>query len=302
LLIKPIQRDLDKILARVKEFGVPTGISSLDDFIFGYRPGNMIVIGGSSSMGKTSFMTDNIIAAARKVPVGVFSIEMGEQSVVDRMIYNMADVNYHRCQKHKTENEVARLEEAKEELQSMKDIFFAENIDCMYPKYRLDSSSPVDSIEIALDEMYRAGARIFFIDYLQLIRWGGKTESEALRLKEVTGKLHHMTLDYSVPIVLLSQLTKATADRATKKDMDPTPTMSDLRDSGYIINDSDIVILLHRPDYYRKKKEKLDLLEDVTEEAHIIIGKQRNGPTGLIKVDFRAYAMSFSDTNKETLF
>ncbi len=302
--MKPIQSDLDKILSTTKERGISTGIQKLTDFIYGFRKQNLIVEGGSSSMGKTSLMTDHIIAAATDVPVGVFSIEMGTQQIVDRMIYNIADLNYHRCQKSKLPHEIELVEQAKADLKKLHNIYFSESQDCMYPEYTLQKSSPKDSIEVTFNEMYNAGARIFFIDYLQLIRWGSKVESETLRIKEITNKLHQMTIKFDVPIILLSQLTKATADRATKKDLDPTPTLSDLRDSGYIVNDSDIIILIHRPDYYKKKKESLDLLSDATEDAQLIIGKQRNGPTGVITVDFRAYAMSFSDKkgNKDELF
>jgi replicative DNA helicase len=302
--MKPIQSNLEKILSQIREPGISTGISRLDDFIYGFRKKNLIVIGGASSMGKTSLMTDHIIAASKEVGVGVFSIEMGTQQIVDRMVYNLADLNYHRCQKTKTKKEEELLTQAKAELKSLNPIFFSETTNCMYPDWALQKSNPKDSIEVVLSDMYDSGARIFFIDYLQLIRWGSKSESETLRIKEITNKLHSIAVEKDVPIVLLSQLTKAAADRANKKDMDPTPTLSDLRDSGYIINDADTIILIHRPEYYKKKKESLELLDDLSEDAQLIVSKQRNGPTGVVTVTFRSYSMSFRDGkgNKYELF
>lgn len=247
-------------------------------------------------------MTDHIIAASKSVGVGVFSIEMGIQQVVDRMIHNIAGLNYHRCQSNITKDDKDRLEEAMSTLSGYKDIFFTESASCMYPEWMFKKGSPEDSIEIEFQQMIDAGAKIFFLDYLQLVRWGYSSEREDLRIKNITNKFHEMSLKYSVPIVLLSQLTKTTADRATRKE-DPTPTLSDLRDSGYIINDADVIILIHRPEYYKKKKESLELLDDLTEEAEIIIAKQRNGPTGCIHVPFHSYCMSFREnSNSDSLF
>jgi replicative DNA helicase len=146
--------------------------------------------------------------------------------------------------------------------------------------------------------MYDVGVRVFFLDYIQLVRWGFKTESETLRLKEVTNKLHRLALQYDVPIVILSQLTKESANRATKKDQDPTPTISDIRDGGYIINDSDVILLLYRPNMIKTTNKKMELLSDVTEDAQIIIGKGRSGPVGTIYTTFRNYCMSFCRETK----
>lgn len=292
-MLIPIQKNLVKILMTKQEFGIHTGIKNLDEIIHGFRPDNLIVVGGSSSMGKTSLMTDFIIASAHETKCGVFSIEMGTKQVVDRLVFNLADLNYHRCQTKMSQSEKRRYDEAVERLMGLNDIYFSEGADTLYPDWKL-KSPPKDSMEVVFEEMYNNGVRIFFIDYLQLIKWGDRAESETLRLKDITGKLHSLCLKYHVPIILLSQLTKATSDRATKKDQDPTPTISDLRDSGFIINDSDIILLLHRPEYYKKKKE-LDLLMDMSEDAHIIVGKQRNGPTGVVHTTFHAYSMSFRD-------
>jgi replicative DNA helicase len=297
-MIVQINKNLDRILSEETAQGLPTGIAKLDDAIHGYGNGKLITVAASSGVGKTSFMTDGIIAIAGEVPVGIFSIEMGTKAIVDRAVYNIAGLNYHRCKKSKTKNEQKLVESAKQELSLLHDIFFAENCDCMYPQYQLDKSSPADSIELAIREMVKKGVRVIFLDYIQIVRWGFKSESETLRLKEITNKLHSLALTLNIPIVVMCQLTKEAANRATKKDLDPTPQISDIRDGGFIINDSDIILLLYRPDMVKNTKKELDLLADVEEDAEIIIGKGRNGPNGTLKVRFRNYCMSWSDREK----
>jgi replicative DNA helicase len=302
-MIVSINKNLRKILSEEVAMGFSTGILALDEAIHGYQKGKLITVAGSSGTGKTGFMTDNIIAASQVVPVGVFSIEMGTKSVVDRMVYNIAGLNYHRCKKSRTKAEDVRIEEAKKKLASWKDIYFAENTDCMYPDYIL-KNKPIDSIELAMSEMVDNGVQIFFLDYIQQVRWGFKSESETLRLKEITGKLHKAALLYDVPIVMMCQLTKEAANRTTKKDADPVPTISDIRDGGYIINDSDIILLLYRPNMIKTTKEKIELLGDVTEDAQIIVGKGRNGPNGTIETEFRNFCMSWrtKERNNDELF
>jgi replicative DNA helicase len=304
-MIITINKQLSRILDVEDEGnGLPSGISKLDEAIYGYQNGKLITVGAVSGCGKTSFITDNIIAAAGVVPVGIFSIEMGTKAIVDRMIYNIAGLNYHRCRKSRTKKEDHLVQEARQQVEKLNNIFFAENADCLYPQFVLDKSSPKDSIELAIEEMYSQGARIFFIDYVQLIRWGFKAESETLRLKEITNKLHHICLQYNVPIVIACQLTKEAANRAVKKDVDPTPTISDIRDGGFIINDSDLILLLHRPDMVGKTNKEINLLVDATEDAQIIIGKGRSSPAGTIRTDFYSYCMSWKDRekNKDELF
>ncbi len=304
MAIVSINKRLNAILSKSDTMGYYTGIAKLDEAIHGYQKGQVITIAASSDVGKTSFMTDGIIAVAKQVSVGVFSLEMGTKLVVERAVYNIAGLNYHRCKKSKTKAEQGLIEKAKLELANYHDIFFAENCDCMYPEYTLSQKQPEDSIELAMATMYEQGVRAFFLDYIQLVRWGFKTESETLRLKEITNKLHRLALEYDVPIIILSQLTKESANRFTKKESSPIPTISDIRDGGYIINDSDVILLLYRPDLIKNTNKELQLLIDATENAEIIVGKNRNGPTGTLKVQFYAYCMSWTprEKNKEDLF
>jgi len=117
-MIISINKQLTKILSKEQPMGLSTGIPELDESIHGYQKGKLITVAAVSGTGKTSFMCDGIITAANTVPVGVFSIEMGTRSIVDRMVYNIAGLNYHRCKKSRTKSEEQLVEDAKSKLDS----------------------------------------------------------------------------------------------------------------------------------------------------------------------------------------
>jgi replicative DNA helicase len=294
--MKSIQNDLELILSRPVSQGVTTGIKVLDQAIKGLQPGHTIIIAGCSSMGKSSLMRSMILSAAKEVSIGVFAIEGGVYTNVEVMLYSLANLNYHKKGSLDKFDE-QDLKEAKKQLKNLKPIYFDGVANTMYPGWILEREQKENSIEQSIDRMYENGARLFFIDYLQLINWGAKYESETLRIKDLTGKLTNIAITKSVPMVLLAQLNKAVADRAIQKDMDPTPTLNDIRDSGYITNDADEILLLHRPEYFRKKGE-IDLLSNCSEEAQIIVAKNRFGPTGAVPVKFQPYRMYWCDIDE----
>ena len=291
-----IQKDLNKILAQPVVKGITTGISSLDDAIKGLHPGHLVTIAAVSSAGKSSLMRSMILAAATEVPVGVFPIEGGTYANVEVMLYTLAQLNYHN-KGNLNKGDKSLLEKAKKQLRKLHPIYFDQKANTMYPAWILERGDKENSIEQSIYRMYKQGTRIFFIDYLQLINWGFKSESETLRIKEFTGKLAGMAIELNVPIICLAQLKKSVADRALQKDMDPTPTLNDIRDSGFITNDSFEVLLLHRPEYFKKSKE-LGLLTNCSEEAKIIVAKQRYGPVGFITVKFSPFCMRWHDLDE----
>ena len=294
-MIKPIQKTIDDILSDAEpKFGLSTGLTELDNAVLGLRPAHLVVIAGFSGIGKSAIATDITLSVAKKTPVALFSLEMGVNLLVERMVYNVAGLNYHRgISGDLSETDKKDLKTAAKTIKKLKDIYIDETSSCMYPSWFLNKESPENSMEKAIEEYYNNGCRVFIIDYLQIVEYGFKVESETLRIKAITNKLHEMCLKYSVPIVILSQLKKEVGDRLAKK-QDPTPTLSDIRDSGFIINDADIVLLLHRPDYF-KKKEDIDLFANHVEDAKIIVGKNRNGPLGSIDIKFHAFSMSFKN-------
>ena len=292
-MIIPIQQQIDTIISDTKKkMGISTGIKSLDEAILGLRPAHLYMIGGYSGLGKTSIATDIMLAAAKEIPVAFLSLEMGINLIVERMVYNVADINYHAgISKRLEKSDEQDLKKATMYIKGLKNIYIDEKSRTLYPSWLLEKESPKDSMELAIMEYFKEGCKLIIIDYIQIVEWGFKNETETLRLKQITGKLHNLAVELNIPIVCLAQLKKESGDK--KEDM--TPTLSSIRDSGFLINDSDVILLLHRPEYFRPK-HGLDLFSNYIEDAQIIIAKARNGPIGTINVKFHGYAMSWKDT------
>lgn len=274
------------------QMGYTTGIPNLDRAMLGFRPGHLIVIAGFSGIGKSGIMVDMGLAAASQVPVVMLTLEMGCHMTAERILYNVADLNYHRgIAGDLTPSDKEDLKDAAKKIDAMDyDIILDDTADCMYPSWLL-KDEPENSIELSIKRYVDQGCRVFFIDYLQYVNYGFKTESESLRIKQLTGRLHKLCVKHDITVVALAQLKKEVGDRLRKKE-DPTPTLSDIRDSGFIINDADIILLLHRPEYFQKQ-DSIDLFENRIEPAQIVIGKQRNGPRGPIDCLFHSYSMKW---------
>ena len=289
---------LAEIVDMKPQRGISTGIDKLDEAVLGLRPAHLVMVGAYSGVGKSSLMADLTIAAAKQVPVAVFSLEMGSELFIQRAIYNYADLNYHSGMSgHLSPKETKRLEKAMKDIDSLNNIYVDDANGSMYPSWILKQpNAPKDSLELAIKKYYDLGCRLFLIDYIQYVNFGFKTESETLRLKSLTGHLHKMTIELGVPIVAFAQLKKEVGDNARKSD-NHRPTISDIRDSGYLLNDSDIILLLHRPDYFGNENELSLFTNPVENNAEILICKQRNGPTGTIPVSFHCGSMSWR--NKE---
>jgi len=289
----PVQQEIEEDFwehFNKPRMGISTGLASLDELILGFGP-FLYILGGVSGIGKSSLMADFILAAAKEVPVGVFSIEMGEDLMMERLIFNKADVNYHKALCGRlTEDEKEKLKETIKELKGLKQIGIDAEATMFYPEWLLKKldEKPLNSIEYTIESWYAQGCRIFFLDYLQLADYGAKTGREDLRIKQMTRTMKLMSVRLKIPIILLSQLKKEVAERE-----DPTPKIADLRDSGFLINDADVILFVHRPEFYEKKENSL--FENTVEEAKIIVAKHRHGPTGEINVQFKPYCMSYGE-------
>jgi len=293
-------KTMQEIVDTKPQMGITTGITQLDETILGLRPAHLVMVGAYSGIGKSSLMADLSLAAATQVPVCAFSLEMGEELFIQRMWYNHADLNYHTGMTGKlSPKEQKKLAKAMDTVSDINDIYVDATSGSMYPSWILKSKEPpIDSLENAIRDYHKKGCRLFLIDYIQYVNFGFKTESETLRLKSLTGHLHKLTIELNVPIVAFAQLKKEVGDSSRKSD-NHRPTLSDIRDSGYIINDSDVILLLHRPSYFENVDAVSLFSNKVESDAEIIVAKNRSGPMGVVPAIFHCHSMSWKDRDND---
>ncbi|MEO7939689.1 MAG: replicative DNA helicase [Burkholderiaceae bacterium] len=249
--------------------GVPTGFYDLDRLTAGFQAGDLIVLAARPSMGKTAFAINiaEHVALNEGLPVAVFSMEMGAAQLAVRIVGSIGRIDQGHLRTGKlTDEEWPRLTEAIEKLRNI--------------SLHIDETAGLTSSEL------RANARrlarqcgqlgLIVVDYLQLMSGsGGSDENRATELGEISRGLKMLAKELKCPVIALSQLNRSVEQRPDKR-----PMMSDLRESGAIEQDADIIMFIYRDEYYTK---------DACKEpgvAEIIIAKQRNGPTGVVKLAF----------------
>lgn len=254
--------------------GVPTGFKKFDEMTSGLHPSEMIVIAARPSMGKTA-LAMNIaehVAVDHNKAVGVFSLEMSSQQLVQRLLCSRARVN----------------------LQSIRNGFLGKgdsnNLTTaasayMQSKMYIDDTAGLSILELRAKSrrlMDRHGLSLIVIDYLQLLKSPSKRgqENRQIEIAEISGGIKALAKELSIPIIVLAQL-----NRESEKRGDGKPRISDLRESGSIEQDADVVGLLYRSAYYAKDEEEK---AEKGGEAELIIAKQRNGPTGEVPLTFRS--------------
>jgi replicative DNA helicase len=247
--------------------GIPTGFSDLDSMTSGLQPGDLVIVAGRPSMGKTAFslnIAENV-ALDSGLPVAVFSMEMGATQLAMRMIGSVGRLDQHRMRTGRLEDEDwVRLTTALGKLNDA-------------PMF-IDESAGLNALEV------RARARrlhrqcgklgLIVIDYLQLMSATRQGENRATEISEISRALKSLAKELDVPVVALSQLNRGLEQRPNKR-----PVMSDLRESGAIEQDADVILFIYRDEVYNP-----DSPDKGTSE--IIIGKQRNGPIGTIRLTF----------------
>ena len=253
--------------------GVPSGLHKLDRLTSGWQDSDLIILAARPSMGKTALMLQMLRAAARAgVPAGVFSLEMAKQPLVDRQIAQISRVDLQRIRTGALTDDHWR------------EITRAAGLLCDMPIY-IDDSTEAHYRQItrrARQMVRKYGVKIIFIDYIGLMS-GDNKNNRTQEMGEITRALKAMAKDLCLPVVALSQLNRGVESRNDKR-----PKMSDLRDSGEIEQDADVVMLLYRDDYYAKDSPVKGI-------AEIDVAKQRNGPTGVIDVLFRENTASFEN-------
>ena len=266
-IVKESFRTIDQ-LSQSKELvtGLPTGFVDLDERTSGLQRGDLIIVAARPAMGKTSFCLNIAQYASAKTgeTVGIFSLEMAKEQLVLRMLCADARVDAHRLRTgNLQEKDWTRLAKAYADLSASK-IF-------------IDDSASLTPLEMrAKCRRLKAehGLGLVMVDYLQLVSAPGRAENRQQEIAAVSRSLKGLAKELSVPVVALSQLSRAPEARTEKR-----PQLSDLRESGALEQDADVVMFIFREEEYKPTEENRGV-------AEIIIGKQRNGPTGMLKLAF----------------
>jgi replicative DNA helicase len=253
--------------------GVPSGFSELDEITGGFQPGNLIIIAARPSMGKSSLVTniaENVaLHPARPRPVALFSLEMAEAELAQRFIASQAGIKGDDLRK-------GRLKEATKWKRVLEHAArFAAS-----PLY-VDESSDISVLDIRakarrLHSQHPGGLGLVIVDYLQLIRPESSEESRVQQVGKMSRGLKILARELNVPVIALSQLSRGVESRNDKR-----PMLSDLRDSGEIEQDADLVMFIYRDDYYNRETS------DRPGEADLLIAKHRNGGLGDVPLTFQ---------------
>ncbi len=253
---------------------IKSGFRDLDDMTTGFRPAEFIIIAGRPSMGKTSFsmnVVENAAVAGKRV--AIFSLEVSKDQLIQNLLCAFSRVNSHEVRKRSLSRDMwQKLIDGASRLSQTR--IFVDDTPGLTPlglkakARRLHSREPLDLI---------------VIDYLQLMEAGG-LESRQQEISAVSRSLKSLARELSVPVITISQLSRGVENRESHK-----PRLSDLRESGAIEQDADVVLLLYREEYYKPEKE------DAKGKAEVIIAKQRNGPTGSVHLAFLSKFMRFEN-------
>ena len=266
-IVKESFRTIDQ-LSQSKELvtGLPTGFVDIDEKTSGLQKGDLVIVAARPAMGKTSFCLNVAQYASIKTgeTVGIFSLEMAKEQLVLRMLCSDARVDSHRLRTgNLQEKDWARLAKAYADLSAAR-IF-------------IDDSATLTPLEMrAKCRRLKAehGLGLVVVDYLQLVSGAGRVENRQQEISSISRSMKGLAKELSCPVIALSQLSRAPEARTEKR-----PQLSDLRESGAIEQDADIVMFIFREDEYKPTDENRGI-------AEIIIGKQRNGPTGTVRLAF----------------
>jgi len=283
--------------------GVPTGLTDLDEKLGGLHKSDLVILAGRPGMGKTALATNiayhaaqNLKSRQEKSSVAFFSLEMSSEQLSTRILSEQARIKSDDIRRGKvTEDEINRYIETSRNIYDL-------------PLY-IDET-PAIAISTLCNRARRIkrlfGLSLIVVDYIQLMRApnsNGRNDNRVQEVSEITQGLKALAKELKVPVLALSQLSRAVESRDDKK-----PQLSDLRESGSIEQDADVVMFVYREAYYLENKQpKLGSIEhaewqskmnDVNGLADIILGKQRHGPTGTVKVEFEGIYTKFKDLSK----
>ena len=261
--------------------GVPTGFAALDNILAGLQNSDLIILASRPSLGKTTLAIDiarNV--AKQKIPVGIFSLEMSKEQLVDRLIASEAGIDLWRLRTGRLsmdgeDNDLSRIQEAMGTLAEMP-IFIDDAVTANILQMR------------TMSRRLKAehGLGLIIVDYLQLME-GGNSDSRVQQISEISRSLKYLARELDVPVLALSQLSRAVESRSPQ-----IPKLSDLRESGSIEQDADVVMFIYREDREKPDSQKKNI-------AEIYIAKHRNGPIGKIDLYFDERHVTFRSIDKK---
>jgi len=263
--------------------GLESGFRDLDDLTSGLQNGEMIILAARPSMGKTAFALNvaEHVAANSKQPVAIFSLEMSKQQLAQRLLCSRSGVDSHKLRRnmlssddfHSLSMTVGELSEAP--------VFIDDTPGLALLQLRAKARRLASRHDI----------KLFIVDYLQLMRMDGRVESRQQEVSAMSRGIKAMAREVNAPVICLSQLNRSPEQREGHR-----PRMSDLRESGSIEQDADVVMMLHREEYYHNNDpEWLEQNPEKAGHAELIITKQRNGPTGVVGLQFDNKTTRFHD-------
>lgn len=291
--------------------GVSTGLSDLDKKLGGLHPSDLLILAGRPSMGKTALATniayniaknykkgtkpDGSIGAVQGGVVGFYSLEMSSEQLASRILSEAAEIESQRIRSgDMTEEEFRRLVEAAKTLESC-------------PLFIDDTAAlPISQLAARARRLKRThGLDVLIIDYLQLVRPATAKDSRVNEVSEITQGLKAIAKELNIPVIALSQLSRQVENREDKR-----PQLSDLRESGSIEQDADIVMFVYRGEYYKEREKPADHeadkmmtwqaeMEELHGKAEVIIGKQRHGPIGTVSLAFEGRYTRFTNLAQE---
>lgn len=258
--------------------GVPTGFRDLDHLLAGLQPSDLIILAARPSMGKSALAINMAqhVAVHEGIPVAIFSLEMSKEQLVDRLLASEANIDAWKLRNaNLTDNDFQKIGEAMARL-SEAPLYFDDSVGMNVMEMRTK----------ARRLQSEHGLGLIIIDYLQLMT-GNNSKSRVEEVSDISRSLKGLARELNVPVIALSQLSRAVESRPDRR-----PQLSDLRESGSIEQDADVVMFIYREDYYDKDTDRKNI-------ADILIRKHRNGPVGQVDLFFKAEQMLFSNLDKK---
>ena len=253
--------------------GIPTGFLDLDKILYGLHSPDLVLVAARPGMGKTAFMLNlaQYAAVRKNIPVAVFNLEMSNEQLVKRIISSEANIDSEKLRSGKLSTDDWNNFAGIFDTLGNAPLYFDDNTDMTVTSIRAKCR------KLKLEK----GIRLVIVDYLQLMKSGGYSDSRVNEVSDISRSLKVMARELGVPVVVGSQLSREVEKRADKR-----PMLSDLRESGAIEQDADIVLFLYRDDYYNKDSQFKNI-------AEVIIGKHRNGATGTVQLAYEPTRMAF---------